>query len=105
MVLINSSGSSYLSTQLMRKEKPPSPTLQRPSGQLFPRLCLHFYFFEFLLCCTAVAHGWPRPAPRAQSMRSTLPRIRPSYMGSTVSSSQISSNTAPQANSSLAFLK
>lgn len=43
--------------------------------------------------------------PKAQSILSTFPRILPSYMGSTASSSQISSNTAPQANSSLAFLK
>lgn len=41
----------------------------------------------------------------AQSILSTLPRMRPSYMGKTTSSSQTSSNTAPQANSSLAFLK
>lgn len=45
------------------------------------------------------------PARGAQSILSTLPRMRPSYMGKTTSSSQTSSNTAPQANSSLAFLK
>lgn len=117
MFLINSSGFSYLSTQRMNNEIQPPPTLPKGQGA---NSSLDFVFFIGLVLLqngllqsltSETGHegfgpmvGQSQPQ-KAQSILSTLPRILPSYMGSTVSSSQISSKTAPQANSSLAFLK
>lgn len=119
MFLINSSGFPYLSTQLVNNEiQPPRPPPPPPGPVASSSLDFVFIgcFFPFrnasswLLVSKTASAGFGPTARRsqareAQSILSTFPRILPSYMGSTVSSSQISSKTAPQANSSLAFLK
>lgn len=116
MFSINSSGFSYLSTQLVINENQPPPTLPKAQWPILPSTLSSLLFFSFknvssrLLSSETFRAGFSPTVRRsqthkAQSILSTFPRILPSYMGSTVSSSQISSKTAPQANSSLAFLK
>lgn len=86
-----------------RSEGPPASCGVGSTWPLTAAVCLH----------TREAHNMARPsdARRAeaglarQSTFSTLPMIFSSNTGSTVSSSRTSSNTTPQSNSSLTFLK
>lgn len=88
-------------------------------SRFFPSasLCSFFYFSVFFLDCdvspvsvllplkTAVLCFSYPPVATFQSTFSTFPMIFSSKMGKMASSSRTSSNTTPQSNSSLTFLK
>lgn len=75
-----------------------------------PRVCIHMRAPDMAQPLPALSVAIPAPPgaeawPAGQSTFSTLPMIFSSKTGKMASSSRTSSNTTPQSNSSLTFLK